>query len=128
MGVVVGARHTAPIPAQAQSGDKIIDQYISAIGGKKSVGQIASTTVTGVVTSADGRTGEFSQQTKRPNLLSVAMSWGDVQWSTAFNGRSAWQRDDREGSRTLAGTLPRGSGPMAQYANDRFMPPRKAGR
>src|SRR5438552_12577414 len=85
-----------PTFVEAQSGDKIVERYISAIGGKKVIGQIGSTTVTGIVTSADGRTGEFTQQTKRPNLLSVRMSWGDAQWSTAFNGRSAWQRDDRE--------------------------------
>jgi hypothetical protein len=76
-----------PIPAQAQSGDKIVDQYINAIGGKKAVGQIASTALTGIVTSADGRTGEFTQQTKRPNLLRRGTVEHGIQWPVGLATR-----------------------------------------
>jgi hypothetical protein len=90
---------------QAQSASKVIERHIEAIGGEKAVERIVSTELTGTVSASDGRSGVFTQRTKRPYLFSVSMSLGDIMWSAGFNGRSAWQ-DDTAGAQTLFGPGP----------------------
>jgi hypothetical protein len=53
----------SPIAAQAQSASTVIERHINAIGGKKAIEQIVSTDVSGRVSSADGRSGVFTQRT-----------------------------------------------------------------
>src|SRR6185503_8315222 len=87
----------SPIAAQAQSASTVIERHINAIGGKKAVEQIVSTDVSGRVSAADGRSGVFTQRTRRPQLFSLSLSWGDSRWRTGFNGRAAWQDDSVDG-------------------------------
>jgi outer membrane lipoprotein-sorting protein len=89
--------------ASAQSAEKIVDRHIDAVGGKRALEQIVSSTVTGTVTLPDGRSETFIQETKRPNRLHINMTWSSGRWSTGFNGRSVWQDDPRDGLRTLMG-------------------------
>ena len=89
--------------ARAQSASKVIEKYVTAIGGKRAVEKTVSTDVSGTVTSADGRSGVFTLRTARPRLYYVSMSWGDSRWSAGFNGRAAWQDDNIDGVRTLYG-------------------------
>ncbi|HEY1306919.1 MAG TPA: hypothetical protein VGF24_25370 [Vicinamibacterales bacterium] len=103
--------------AHAQSAEKIVDRYISAVGGKNALERITSATVTGTVTSADGRSGTFTRETKRPNRLRIRMTWGDGRWSAGFNGRSAWQDDQRDGLRTVRGRAAADVRSEAAYAN-----------
>ena len=110
-----------PITAQAQSAEKVIERHIEAIGGKKAVEKIVSTEVSGRVSSADGRSGVFTQRTGRPHLFFVGMTWGDSRWRTGFNGRSAWQDDSLDGLRTLYGQASSRVRAEASYANTHFM-------
>lgn len=103
--------------ANAQSADKIVDRYINAVGGKHALEKIVSASITGTVTLADGRSGTFVQETKRPNRLHIGMAWGDGRWSSGFNGRSAWQDDQRDGLRTLMGRPAANVRAEAAYAN-----------
>src|SRR6478672_7613805 len=89
--------------ASAQSADKIVERHVKAIGGKDALERILSATITGTVTLADGQTGTFIEETKRPNSLHISVAWKDGHWSTGFNGRSVWQDDQRDGLRTLMG-------------------------
>jgi len=116
LALVVAWVHLAA-SANAQSADKIVDRYINAIGGKNALEKIVSTTVSGTVTLADGRSGTFVQETKRPNQLHISMTWGDGRWSTGFNGRSVWQDDQRDGLRTLVGLPAAHVRAEAAYAN-----------
>jgi hypothetical protein len=110
-----------PITAQAQSASKVIEQYIAAIGGKKAVEKIVSADVSGSITSADGRSGVFTQRTRRPQHFYLSMSWSDARWRTGFNGRSAWQEDSSEGLRTLFGEAASRVRAEASYANSRLL-------
>ena len=114
-----------PIAAQAQSASKVIERHINAIGGKKAVENIVSTDVSGRVSSADGRSGVFTERTQRPQLFSVSLSWGDARWRAGFNGRSAWQDDTIDGLRTLYGQAASRVRAEATDANARFMVPEK---
>jgi hypothetical protein len=110
-----------PIAARAQSAGKVIERHSDAIGGKKAVERVVSTVVSGLVTSADGRSGVFTQRTKRPLLFSVSLSWGDSRWNAGFNGRSAWQDDSLDGWRTLYGQPASRVRAEASYANAHFV-------
>lgn len=114
---------TSPIAAQAQSADKVIERYVSAIGGKNALEKIVSTEISGRVSSADGRSGVFTQRTKRPQLFSVSLSWGESRWSTGFNGRAAWQDGSIDGAQTLYGESASRVRAEASYANTHFLLP-----
>src|SRR5262249_38163674 len=103
--------------ANAQSADKIVARYIDALGGKRALEHIVNATATGTITLADGRTGTFAQETKRPNLLHMSMTWSDGHWSTGFNRKSVWQDDQRDGLRTLMGHPAARVRADAAYAN-----------
>ena len=91
------------VEAHAQSPDQILKRHADAIGGKKALEAIATTTVTGRVRAPDGRTGTFTQYSTRAGRLRVDVSLGEAQWRWGFNGRAVWQSDRRDGLRTLAG-------------------------
>jgi hypothetical protein len=103
--------------ASAQSADTIVERHVKAIGGKDALERILSTTITGTVTLADGQTGTFIEETKRPNSLHISLAWKDGRWSTGFNGRSAWQDDRRDGLHTLMGRPAASVRADAAYAN-----------
>ena len=117
-----------PLAAQGQDVSKVIERYIEAIGGKKAIENIASTDVSGSVSSADGRSGVFTQHGRRPHLFYVSMSWGDSRWRAGFNGRSAWQDDSLEGVRTLYGEAASRVRAEAGYAGTHFLLSEKVNR
>lgn len=112
-------------PPRTPSARTVIERYINAIGGKKAIEQILSADMSGRVTTADGRSGTFTQRSRRPHLFSVSLSWGDVRWGVGFNGSSAWQDDSAEGLRTLYGPGASRVRAEASYVNTRFVLPEK---
>ena len=106
-----------PSAAGAQSASQVVERYIKAIGGKQAVERITSTEVSGTLTSADGRSGVFTQQTRRPRLLLQSLSWGDARRRTGFNGRAAWRDDNPDEPRTLYGRPAARIRAEALYAN-----------
>jgi hypothetical protein len=91
------------VDAAAQSPEQILKRHADAIGGKRALEAIQSTTITGRVRGPDGRSGTFTQQAVRAGRLRVDLSLGETQWRWGFNGRAAWQSDSQNGLRTLAG-------------------------
>jgi hypothetical protein len=61
----------------------------------------------------------------RPHSLYVSLSWGDSRLRAGFNGRSAWQDDDRDGLRTLYGEAASRLRADATYANAQYILPEK---
>ncbi|HZS47389.1 MAG TPA: hypothetical protein VFC63_20125 [Blastocatellia bacterium] len=105
-----------------QSADKVISQYQKAVGGVNQLRRIESTEYTGSVTNeATGETGNFFWRFKRPDRMELEISLNGFEISTAYNGRSAWRRDSRDGLRTLTG----GDGSKFKaesiYRNDHFL-------
>lgn len=115
--VIVGR----PITVQAQSASDVIERHVDAIGGRKAVERIVSTEVSGRVSTADGRSGVFTQRAKRPHSFSFGLSWGDARWRTGFNGRSAWVDGTLEGTRTLHGSEASRVRAGARYASSHFI-------
>jgi len=90
--------------AAAQSADKIISQHQKALGGASQIRRIESVTYIGTVANpATGQTGKFRWQLKRPDRILLYMDLGGFEINAAYNGRSAWRRDSRDGLRTLTG-------------------------
>jgi len=117
-----------PSVTQAQSAAKVIERHIEAIGGKEAIEKIGSTDLSGSISSADGRSGSFTQRSKRPQLFSVSLSWADSRWRAGFNGRAAWQDDPLDGVRTLYGEAASRVRAEASYANTRLLVPEKINR
>ena len=61
--LTVGMR---PARAQEEPG-KIIDQYVKAAGGDKTLSRIQTLSIEGTFTSDDGKTGTYTLDTKLPN-------------------------------------------------------------
>jgi hypothetical protein len=80
------------VPAEAQSQDpeKIIDQYIKAQGGAKSLSKVQTVTIEGTLTNtADGKTGTYTFDTRLPNRYYSELVLGDKNVIEAYNGKSA---------------------------------------
>ena len=114
----------APLAARAQSAGQIVERHLKAIGGEKAVEKIVSTEIVGTVTTPDGRSGAFTQRTRRPSQLFISVSSGETRWRAGFNGRAAWQ-DDRDGLRTLFGPPASRIRAEATFAATRLLAPDK---
>ena len=107
--------------ALGQSADKIINQYQKAVGGANQLRRIDSTTYIGTVTDSNGRTGKFIWRFKRPDRMVLEMDLSGFEINTAYNGRSAWRRDSRDGLRTMTGADGSLFKTEAVYRNDHFL-------
>lgn len=107
--------------AFAQSAEKIIDQHIKAVGGKKALKSITSVRIVGEAqpdSAAGGGQGPaFVWQMKAPSF--THLETGD--FVEAFNGRSAWREDAAGGLRTLTGREQLRTRAAAFFRNDRFL-------
>jgi hypothetical protein len=74
----------------AQSGQKIVDEYVRAEGGSKALAKIQTATITGSVADDFGQTGTYSLITKAPNKFYSEIIVEPRRLIEAFNGKSAW--------------------------------------
>jgi hypothetical protein len=92
------------LPACAQDTGKIVDQYIKAEGGSKTLSKIQTLTLEGTFTNAaDGKAGTYTFNTKLPNRYYSELVVGDRAVIEAYNGKSAWHRDSAGEISTLVG-------------------------
>jgi hypothetical protein len=106
----------------AQSADQIISRHLKASGGANQLRRMESTTYSGVVTNpATGESGRFALRLKRPDRLVMEIELGGLASSAAYNGRSAWRRDSRDGLRTLIADEGARFKAEAIYRNDHFL-------
>lgn len=90
-------------PARAQDAEKIIDQYIKAEGGAKNLAKAQTISIEGTLTSADGKAGTYTFDTKLPNRYYSELVIGDQNVVEAYNGKSAWHRTTNGEITTLVG-------------------------
>jgi hypothetical protein len=90
--------------ANAQSPASVLKKAEKAMGGAKllpaSRGWTRSGTITNLTTGAKGK---FVSRTSQPNLFHSVYDLGGIEYESAFNGKSGWERDSRNGLRTLTG-------------------------
>nr|MBA2378055.1 hypothetical protein [Blastocatellia bacterium] len=106
LAIILAAFAAAPAAASAQSPAKILSNAEKALGGAKALNAVTSLRRSGtVVRENDGLTGTFADEALKPGLYRVAYSLEGFEYESAYNGRSAWSRDSRDGLRTLTGDL-----------------------
>ena len=97
---------TAP-PAVAQkklpSAEKIVDNYLKAIGGKKSAGALKDATYEWIIHFNDQPFGLARLQRKAPASERWELTFGNGQIISATNARSAWELGLDRQLRTLSG-------------------------
>ena len=94
-------------PASAQkklpSAEKIVDNYLKAIGGKKSAGALKDATYEWIVQFNDQPFGAARLQRKAPASERWELTFGNGQIISATNTRSAWELGLDHHLRTLTG-------------------------
>ena len=95
----------APALAQKKlpSAEKIVDNYLKAIGGKKSAGALKDATYEWIIQSNDQPFGTARLQRKAPASERWELTFGEGQIISATNTRSAWELGLDRHLRTLTG-------------------------
>jgi hypothetical protein len=76
----------------AQDANRIVDQYVKAIGGSAKLAKIRTLSMEGTFTrSSNGGTGAFTLDTRAPNRYYLELTAGEHPEILAYNGKSAWQ-------------------------------------
>jgi hypothetical protein len=106
----------------AQDASKIIDQYLKAAGGGKSLAKIQTMFVDGTIQSGgDSLPGTYSFRVKLPNRYYTEFRVGGTTLIDAYNGKSAWNRTESGQIATLLGPQALELEAAAQYYNSRFL-------
>ena len=93
----------AQSPKKLPSADKIVDNYLKAIGGKKSVGALKDATYEWTIQLNNQPFGTARTQRKAPSSERWEMTFGNGQIISATNTRSAWEIGLDNRLRTLTG-------------------------
>ena len=115
---LVGA-YTALLPAQ--TAQKVIDEYVRALGDPKIVAQIRTERIEGSLTEeATGATGSWAQIVKAPQSFYRQIIAGADTSVEAYNGMSAWAQNPGQGAITLTGPAAKDTEAEGFYLNGRL--------
>ena len=89
--------------ARAPDPQKLVEQYIKASGGSKAIAKAQTISLEGTFSTADGKSGTFTLDTKLPNRFYSELVVGDTSCIEAYNGKSAWHRTADGQISTLVG-------------------------
>jgi hypothetical protein len=113
-------------PARAQDAEKIVDQYIKAQGGAKTLSKVQTLTIEGTLTNAaDNKSGTYTFDTKLPNRYYTELVEGDRTTIEAYNGKSAWHKTPAGEIETLVGSDGGQLEAAGQYYNSHFVNAKK---
>ena len=101
--LLAGVAHEAPAQKKLPSAEKIVDNYLKALGGKKSVGALKDTTYNWTIQFNDQPFGTALTQRKPPSSERWELTFGNGQIINATNTRSAWELGLDNHLRTLTG-------------------------
>src|SRR5260370_27122763 len=86
--------------ARSQEPSKIVDQYIKATGGSKTLSKIQALTLEGtLMRPGSDESGTYTFDTRLPNRYYSEILLGQRHFIEASNGKSAWRQDPAEGIR-----------------------------
>src|SRR6202035_4699525 len=91
------------VSTRAQDSEKIVDQYIKAVGGSKALSKIRTLTIEGTFTGSDGKTGTYTLDTRLPNRYYSELVVAGQNVIEAYNGKSAWHQTQTGEIATLLG-------------------------
>jgi hypothetical protein len=110
-----------------QDAGKIVDQYVKAAGGSRTLSRIQTLTIEGTFTNAsDGKAGTYTLSTKLPNRYYSELVVGDKNLIEAYNGKSAWHQNAAGEIGTLVGPEGFQLEAAGQYYNSRLVIPKKS--
>ena len=114
------------LPKKLPSADKIVDNYLKAIGGKKAVGAHRDATYEWIVQFNDQPFGTARTQRKAPGSERWELTFGNGQIVSATNARSAWEIGLDKNLRTLTGLESAAAKLRASLDSSRFINFKKA--
>jgi len=115
----------ACLPARAQDPEKIVDQYIKAVGGSKAISKIRTLAIEGTFTTPDGKTGTYTLDTRIPNRYYSELVVADQNVIEAYNGKSAWHQTQSGEVATLLGDEGAQLEAAGQYYNSHLVNAKK---
>jgi hypothetical protein len=110
-----------PPSAYCQEPGKIVDQYVKAVGGSKTLAKIQTFTLEGTFTADDGKSGTYTLDTKLPNRYYSELLVGEKNVIEAYNGKSAWHQNAAGELGTLVGPEGMQLEAASQYYNSRLL-------
>lgn len=111
----------APL-CRAQDASKIIDQYLKAAGGSKTLSKIQTYALDGTIREPNSdNPGTYTFRAKLPNRLYTEFRDERKVLIEAYNGKSAWHQTDNGEIATLLGPEAVELEAAAQYYNARFL-------
>ncbi|HEX4541846.1 MAG TPA: hypothetical protein VH114_01670 [Candidatus Acidoferrum sp.] len=111
---------------RAQEPAKIVDQYVKAAGGGRTLSKVQTVSLEGTFTTDDGKSGTYTFDTKLPNRYYLELLVGDQNLIEAYNGKSAWRQNATGELGTLVGPEGMQLEAAAQFYNSRLVNPKKA--
>jgi hypothetical protein len=119
------------VPCRAQSPQKIVDEYIRAVGGAKALESVHTESIGGSVAEkradspanddADESSGTYSLIVKAPNKFYSEMGGAAGRVVVAYNGKSAWEKRGGEAASTLTGANAARCEAEARYLNGKLV-------
>jgi hypothetical protein len=90
--------------ANAQVANKIIDQYLKAVGGNKTLSKIQTISIDGIFSgTGDATPGTYSLRIKQPNRYYSELRVNGKTLIESYNGKSAWHQVESGEMNTLLG-------------------------
>jgi hypothetical protein len=111
--------------APAQDAQKIVDQYIKAVGGSKALAKARTISIEGTFQTPDGKSGTYTLNTRLPNRYYSELVVGDASLIEAYNGKSAWHRTATGDFATLVGADGSQLEAAGQYYNSHLVDAKK---
>jgi hypothetical protein len=111
--------------ARAQDPQKIVEQYIKAVGGSKALSKARTLTIEGTFQTPDGKAGTYTLETRLPNRYYSELVVGDTSLIEAYNGKSAWHRTASGELATLVGADGSQLEAAGQYYNSHLVDAKK---
>ncbi len=88
------------------------------MGGTKAVSSVRGWVRIGTISDPKtGAKGKFKSETVEPNLYHSVYDLDGVEYESGFNGKSGWERDSRNGQRTLTGDTSVAMQAIARFRN-----------
>jgi hypothetical protein len=109
------------VPVRADEAQKIIDQYLKAVGGSKAVSRLQTLAIDGsVAVIGDAPPGTYTLKVKRPNRFYTELRASGDTLIESYNGKSAWHQSADNEINTLLGPDAVEMEVAAQYYNARL--------
>jgi len=108
--------------SRAQEASKIIEQYVKAAGGSKTLAKVQTYAIEGTIRQAqDENPGTYTFRVKLPNRVYTEFRSGGKTLIEAYNGKSAWHQSEIGETSTLLGPQAVELEAAAQYYNAHFL-------